>query len=245
MSLLRFVDPSSGRIIIDGIDICKIGVSDLRSRITFIPQDATLFSGTLRENLDPFNEHDDSECLDALYRVQLITPSQHQSQRASAQASRAASIHEAESAVSTVASIAESETGKMKITLDTQVSAGGSNFSNGQRQLIAMARALLRRSSIIILDEATSSIDFATDAKIQATIREEFNDSLLLTVAHRLRTVIDYDRLVVLDKGRIVEFDTPYNLVRKEDGIFRTMCLKSGMFSELEAAAKAKAESKP
>ena len=211
----------------------------------------------------PVDEHDNSECLDALYRVQLITPSQHQSQRASAQASRATSIHEVEGTASTAASITESETGKMKITLDTKVSAGGSNFSNGQRQLIAMARALLRRSSVIILDEATSSIDFATDAKIQATIREEFNDSLLLTVAHRLRTgvlpfcrrcrtpnhpsnlVIDYDRLVVLDKGRIVEFDTPYNLVRKEDGIFRTMCLKSGMFSELEAAAKAKAKSEP
>jgi len=242
MSLLRFVDPSSGRIVIDGIDICKIGISDLRSRITFIPQDATLFSGTLRENLDPFNEHDDSECLDALYRVHLITPSQHQSQRTSAQASRAASIHETEGTASTAVSVAESETGKM-ITLDTQISSGGSNFSNGQRQLIAMARALLRRSSIIILDEATSSIDFATDAKIQATIREEFNDSLLLTVAHRLRTVIDYDRLVVLDKGRIAEFDTPYNLIRKEGGIFRTMCLKSGAFSELEAVAKAKAES--
>jgi len=133
----------------------------------------------------------------------------------------------------------------MKITLDTKISAGGANFSNGQRQLIAMARALLRRSSVIILDEATSSIDFATDAKIQATIREEFNDSILLTVAHRLRTIIDYDRLVVLDKGRIVEFDTPYNLIRKEDGIFRSMCLNSGTFSELEAAAKAKAESTP
>ena len=115
--------------------------------------------------------------------------------------------------------------------------------------------ALLCRSSVIVLDEATSSIDFATDAKIQATISEEFNDSLLLTVAHRLRTsvlpiypllcasnhlthlVIDYDRPVVLDKGRIVEFDTPHNLIRKEDGIFRSMCLKSGTFSELEATA--------
>jgi ABC-type multidrug transport system fused ATPase/permease subunit len=112
---------------------------------------------------------------------------------------------------------------KITITLDTKVSAGGTNFSQGQRQLIAMARALLRRSSIIILDEATSSIDFETDAKIQTAIREEFDDSLLLTgvstrwhlltnyfslttpllVAHRLRTVIDYDRLLVLDKGQV------------------------------------------
>jgi ABC-type multidrug transport system fused ATPase/permease subunit len=150
----------------------------------------------------------------------------------------------------------------MPVTLETQVSPGGGNFSQGQRQLIAMARALLRRSSIIVLDEATSSIDFATDSKIQATIREEFGGSLLLTgdsrcstpwvrlltppgrsVAHRLKTVIDYDRLIVLDRGVIVEFDTPWNLIQKEDGIFRSMAMKSGMFTELERVAKEKAMS--
>ncbi|KAG1773289.1 hypothetical protein EV702DRAFT_1131440 [Suillus placidus] len=240
MSILRFVDPVSGRILIDGIDISTIGVHDLRSRLTFIPQDATLFSGTLRDNLDPFNEHEDSECLDVLYRVQMLSQSAYQSQHNSRTPSRASTPDDvASSAASTAVTDVESKT---TISLDTQVSAGGTNFSQGQRQLIAMARALLRRSSIIVLDEATSSIDFDTDAKIQATIREEFTDSLLLTVAHRLRTVIDYDRLIVLDRGEIAEFDTPLNLIQKEEGIFRTMCLKSGTFAELEAAAKAKAE---
>ncbi|KAF8060200.1 multidrug resistance-associated ABC transporter [Lyophyllum atratum] len=249
MSMLRFVDPTSGRILIDGIDISTIGIHDLRSRLTFIPQDATLFSGTIRDNLDPFLEHSDGECLDVLQRVGMISNSPSGSYPASASssrvASRAASIHGVERD-ETADSISTTTTDidiKTTVSLDTQVSAGGTNFSQGQRQLIAMARALLRRSSIIVLDEATSSIDFATDAKIQATIREEFNSSLLLTVAHRLRTVIDYDRLVVLDKGQIAEFDTPWKLIQKEDGIFRNMCLKSGSFGELEAAAKNKAES--
>ncbi|KAI0782312.1 multidrug resistance-associated ABC transporter [Abortiporus biennis] len=244
MSILRFVDPAEGKIVIDGIDISTIGLHDLRSRITFIPQDATLFSGTLRDNLDPFNEHDDSECLDVLYRVHLISETQLNSQRTSREPSRPASIHEASSSHSAQVSVSTAPTDvdtKTTISLDTQVSAGGTNFSSGQRQLIAMARALLRRSSIIVLDEATSSIDFATDAKIQTAIREEFGDSLLLTIAHRLRTVIDYDRLIVLDKGELVEFDTPWNLIQKENGIFRQMCLKSGTFTELESAAKAKA----
>jgi len=240
MSILRFVNPISGRIIVDGIDISTIGIHDLRSRLTFIPQDATLFSGTLRDNLDPFGEYEDIECLDVLFRVQLLNESAYQSQRASREPSRAPSVHDdAESSISATATDVDAKT---KISLDTPVSAGGNNFSQGQRQLIAMARALLRRSAIIILDEATSSIDFATDSKIQTTIREEFNDSLLLTVAHRLRTVVDYDRLIVLDKGEIAEFDTPLNLINKKDGIFRNMCLKSGTFGELEAEAKAKAE---
>ncbi|KAJ7047868.1 hypothetical protein C8F04DRAFT_1060324 [Mycena alexandri] len=248
MSILRFTDPSSGRFLIDGIDISKIGVEDLRSRLTFIPQDATLFSGTLRENLDPFDEHDDATCLEVLYRVQMISRSNHASENpsvatspeSSRPASRAA-IDREETADSISTAFTDVDT-KTTVSLDTQVSAGGTNFSQGQRQLIAMARALLRRSAIVVLDEATSSVDFKTDAKIQTTIREEFTDSLLLTIAHRLKTVIDYDRLLVLDKGKLVEFDTPLRLIEKEDGIFRGMCLKSGYFAELEASARAKAE---
>ncbi|KAL1733355.1 hypothetical protein EV714DRAFT_246810 [Schizophyllum commune] len=254
MSLLRFTDPSSGRILIDGIDITTIGIQDLRSRITFIPQDATLFSGTLRDNLVSFNEHEDSEIRDVLERVGMTGGSTHPSRAASAASSRAPSRPESPTngmitpdhqldatfPSSSASSIMTDVDARTTVTLDTQVSAGGTNFSQGQRQLIAMARALLRQSSVIILDEATSSIDFATDKKIQQTIREEFTNSLLITVAHRLRTVIDYDRLIVLDKGQVVEFDTPLNLIEKEDGIFRSMCLKSGQFAELEAAAKAK-----
>ncbi|PPQ62804.1 hypothetical protein CVT24_000498 [Panaeolus cyanescens] len=247
MSILRFVDPTSGRILIDGIDISKIGIHDLRSRLTFIPQDATLFSGTLRDNLDPFGEHTDAECLDVLRRVQMITDNPQGSASNSASSSRnpsrPASVHdiERESTVDSASTTTTEVDSKTSVNLDTKVSAGGTNFSQGQRQLIAMARALLRRSSIIVLDEATSSIDFNTDAKIQSTIREEFTSSLLLTVAHRLRTVIDYDRLIVLDKGEIAEFDTPWNLINKDGGIFRNMCLKSGSFGELELAAKEKA----
>ncbi|TFK62438.1 multidrug resistance-associated ABC transporter [Pluteus cervinus] len=261
MSILRFVDPIEGKIVIDGIDISNIGLYDLRSRL-----DATLFSGTLKENLDPFDDHSEEDCLDILRRVHMINQntqasrvtSRIHSPSSSRPPSRAESGHEVDkeataATTDTFYTAASSSTApsisgtsdvdsKPLITLDSQVSAGGTNFSQGQRQLIAMARALLRRSSIVVLDEATSSIDFNTDAKIQQTIREAFTDSLLLTVAHRLRTVIDYDRLLVLDKGQVVEFDTPYNLIRKDNGIFRQMCLKSGTFNELVAAAQAKAE---
>ncbi|KAJ7751710.1 hypothetical protein B0H16DRAFT_824510 [Mycena metata] len=235
MSLLRFVDPSTGRIVIDGIDISKIGIYDLRSRITFIPQDATLFSGTLRENLDPFSEHEDSVCLDVLRRVHLLEE-ENSSHTPPPFGSRPGSIVQADISDSSSTDLTTVDA-KPSLSLETQVSAGGNNFSQGQRQLIALARALLRRSSIVVMDEATSSVDFETDAKIQKTIREEFTGSLLITVAHRLRTIIDYDRLLVLDKGRIAGFDTPLALMQKEDGIFRDMCMKSGVFEELEAAA--------
>jgi ABC-type multidrug transport system fused ATPase/permease subunit len=198
----------------------------------------------------------------------MITDGAYESQRSSRQASRAASrpgSPNQDQSPTLASSVAASTTElefRTPVTLEMQVSPGGANFSQGQRQLIAMARALLRRSSIIVLDEATSSIDFATDSKIQAAIREEFGGALLLTsdsrhisvmervltrvcfccfsVAHRLRTVIDYDKLIVLDKGVIAEFDTPWNLIQKEDGIFRNMAMKSGMFAELERIAKEK-----
>ncbi|KAL0573710.1 hypothetical protein V5O48_008254, partial [Marasmius crinis-equi] len=153
------------------VDPCYKHITIYRSRLTFIPQGATLFSGTLRDNLDPSNEYSDAEFLAVLYRVQIIS----QDQLASQSSSR-------------VPSDAESP-GTTRPPSD------------------------------------------------HTTIREQFTDSLLLTVAHRLRTVIDYDRLIVLDKGQMVEFDTPSNLIRKQDGIFRNMCLKSGTFAELEATA--------
>ncbi|KAJ6516148.1 hypothetical protein C8R45DRAFT_1049577 [Mycena sanguinolenta] len=238
MSLLRFVEPTTGRIVVDGIDISTIGLHDLRTRLTFIPQDAVLFGdSTIRDNLDPFDEYEDSELESALYRVHLLNQGAHQSQRTSARGSPVAELEaDTEAAsVSRTSSVTDLNP-RPVISLDTMVSAEGANFSHGQRQLIAMARALLRQSSIIILDEATSSIDFETDQKIQKTIREEFKNSLLVTIAHRINTVIDYDRLLILDQGKIAQFDTPHNLIQTE-GIFRDMCNKTGTFSELEAAA--------
>lgn len=205
MSMLRFVDPTRGRIVIDGIDISTIGVHDLRSRLAYIPEDPVLFSGTLKENIDPLGEHENDECEDALRRVQLLGDMIHQSRRDSGSSSQA-EVGSSSRAI---------------IALDTQVAPGGVNFSQGQRQLIAMARTLLRRCTIIILDEATSSIDFDTDSKIQATIRDHFSESLLITIAHRLITIAEYDRWIVLQDGKVIEFDKPSKVIRSE--AFRTM----------------------
>ncbi|KAF9134866.1 hypothetical protein BGW39_005581 [Mortierella sp. 14UC] len=266
ISLFRFMDPAEGTITIDGIDICKIGLQDLRSNLTIIPQDPILFKGTLRSNLDPFGEREDRELWEALRRSHLI-PIESKSVLASAAASKrnsleltstderpsvpsvskagpstgsskspASSIKPASSTSETPKEIIDSS----KITLDTPVKENGSNFSQGQRQLIALARALVRQSKIIVMDEATASVDFETDLKIQLTIREEMADATIVTIAHRIRTIADFDRVLVMNAGEVVEFDAPYVLMRQEDSLFRSMCERSSEFEALLAIAEEK-----
>lgn len=232
------MEPVAGSIHIDGINICDIGLDDLRSRLTVIPQDPMLFTGTIRSNLDPFGNHEDSDLWEALRRVHLV---------GSGHGSSAASVNEGEdsnnnntiSASSSTAAIANGSNdaagnGKGHISfssLDNPVSEGGSNFSQGQRQLLCMARALLRNSKIIVMDEATASVDFATDKEIQSAIQREFVNSTVICIAHRLNTIITYDKVLVLDHGRVLEYDTPANLLDDSHGKkthFREMCEQSG-----------------
>ncbi|KAL0092116.1 P-loop containing nucleoside triphosphate hydrolase protein [Phycomyces blakesleeanus] len=205
LSFFRFLEPTSGSIAIDGIDITHIGVQDLRSKLTIIPQDAVLFSGTIRSNLDPFEEYTDSAVWESLVRAHLSSESRDEE-------------------------VAEGNATWAVTSLNQTVSDGGNNFSQGQRQLLCMARALLKNSRLIIMDEATASVDFETDKKIQNTIREEFVNSTLICIAHRLRTIMDYDRVLVLDQGKIIEYDTPANLLINDagTGLFKSMCEKSG-----------------
>ncbi|KAL8277960.1 hypothetical protein RQP46_009592 [Phenoliferia psychrophenolica] len=210
------------------VGLCTIGLQDLRGALTLIPQEAVLFSGTLRENLDQFDEHTDEECRDVLERVHMVTST---NSGTATPLEPSAPNSDGEGSTSDETRV-EGFTGRV-VKLDTPVSAGGNNFSAGQRQLLAMARALLRRSKIIIMDEATASVDFETDAK--HAIREEFADSLVLTIAHRLRTVIDYDRIMFLEQGELLEFDTPRNLLLKEGGAFRKMCEQSSDWAELKS----------
>lgn len=203
-TLFRMVEISGGQISIDGIDISKVGLADLRSRLSIIPQDPTLFRGTIRSNLDPFNEHTDLELWSALRQADLVgeeTPIDPDLEK------------------------------KGRIHLDSLVEEEGLNFSLGQRQLMALARALVRNSQIIVCDEATSSVDMETDQKIQRTMQTAFGGRTLLCIAHRLRTIIRYDRIVVMGAGRIVELDTPIVLFEK-GGIFRAMCDRSGITKE-------------
>ncbi|GAA6012116.1 hypothetical protein JCM10207_005134 [Rhodosporidiobolus poonsookiae] len=230
LTLFRLVELNSGQIIVDDVDISTIGLADLRKQIAIIPQEATLFAGTVRSNLDPFNEHDDATLYDALKRAWLVDPNQP------APASSAPSPPNASSAAlpaTADVSAAGNGTGSStptasRFTLDLAIEDEGGNLSVGERSLVSLARALVKNSKIIVLDEATASVDFATDSRIQATIRSEFSDKTLLVIAHRLRTIVDADRIVVMDAGQVAEFDTPIDLFRAQ-GIFHGMCERSGI----------------
>ncbi|KAF4548114.1 ATP-dependent bile acid permease-like protein [Elsinoe fawcettii] len=250
LALFRALEAEEGKVLIDDVDIGLIGLQDLRENIVMVPQDPTLFTGTIRNNLDPFGLYTDEEIFDALRRVQLIgvPGSSAEPSRPSTPVSKTASSSLTSSPVTkthlspdspTVTSDATTtvlENKNIFKNLSSSVAESGSNLSQGQRQLLCLARALLKAPKVLLMDEATASIDYATDAKIQETIREFKNTTL--TIAHRLQTIIDYDKVLVLDKGEVLEYGDPYDLVRKEAGSFRGMCESSGELETLEKEAK-------
>ncbi|KAG0359164.1 Canalicular multispecific organic anion transporter 2 [Podila minutissima] len=187
------VEEDGGSIWIDGVDISTIGLEALRQNLAIIPQDPTLFVGTVRDNLDPFEQCQDAELWEALERAHL----------------------------------------KMYISskpggLSYEVTQNGENFSVGQRSLICLARALLRKTKILVLDEATAAVDVETDELIQKTIRSEFADRTILTIAHRIKTVMDYDKILVLEKGRVQEYESPETLLQHADSLFYNLAQQAG-----------------
>ncbi|KAH9976210.1 ATP-binding cassette transporter [Lactifluus volemus] len=204
LSFFRFVEATAGRIRIDGLDISKIGLTDLRSKLTIIPQDPTILSGTLRSTLDVFEEYQDAEIVSGSQCFRVNT--------------------------------------NVFRDLDSPVSEGGENFSTGEKQLLCMARAIIKRSKVLVMDEVSVyslPVDYATDELISQTIRREFAESTILTIAHRLRTVIDYDRVMLLNQGRIVEFDSPATLLSNHNSKFYSLCKATGKheFSVLKRMA--------
>ncbi|ODM90032.1 Multidrug resistance-associated protein 4 [Orchesella cincta] len=190
-ALFRLTEPR-GEILMDGVKISEIGLHDLRKGISIIPQDPVLFSGTMRYNLDPFDEYPDDELWKTIRKVEL------------------------KNAVP---------------ALDYKVADAGSNFSVGERQLVCLARAVLRKNRIIVMDEATANVDPETDMLIQKTIRSKFADCSIITVAHRLNSIIDCDRVLVLDKGCLKEYDHPHILLQMPNGIFTGMVNTTGRSS--------------
>nr|QEY08339.1 ATP-binding cassette sub-family C member 15 [Crocus sativus] len=196
-ALFRLVEPREGTIVIDDVDICKIGLHDLRSRLSIIPQDPTMFEGSVRGNLDPLKEYSDQRIWEVLNKCQLGEMIRQNEKK-----------------------------------LDSAVVENGENWSVGQRQLFCLGRALLKKSSILVLDEATASVDSATDGVIQETIRQEFEDCTVLTIAHRIHTVIDSDLILVLSDGRILEYDTPAKLLERENSSFSKLIKEYSLRSQ-------------
>ncbi|RKP29013.1 P-loop containing nucleoside triphosphate hydrolase protein [Metschnikowia bicuspidata] len=216
-AFFRFMDLDSGEITIDGVNISHIGLADLRQALTIIPQEPTLFTGTIRSNLDPFEQYTEEQIFEALTRVNLIARD--------------------ERTATTAVSLTDNQ--NKFLDLATPITEGGSNLSQGQRQLMCLARSLLKSPKVILLDEATASIDYESDALIQKTIRDEFSGLTILTIAHRLRSIIDYDRILVMDAGRVVEYDDPYVLIANPESLFYSMCENSGELETLKKLAKA------
>ncbi|KAB8233152.1 putative ABC bile acid transporter [Aspergillus alliaceus] len=230
LALFRGLEAEKGRIVIDEVDIGTIGLRDLRESITIVPQDPTLFTGTIRSNLDPFDLFTDEQIFTALRRVHLI---------GSGTSGTATPVTSGTEPNPTPNGTIVLDNRNIFLNLDTPISESGSNLSQGQRQLMCLARALLKEPKVLMMDEATASIDYNTDAKIQETLRE-LRDSTIITIAHRLQTIIDYDKVLVLDHGRVVEYDHPWTLINQKDGIFCSMCDNSGnMETLLEGAKKA------
>ncbi|XP_004309817.1 PREDICTED: ABC transporter C family member 3-like [Fragaria vesca subsp. vesca] len=195
-TLFRIVDPAAGRILIDGIDISSIGLHDLRSKLSIIPQDPTMFEGTVRSNLDPLEEYTDEQIWEALDKCQL-----------------------------------GDEVRKKEGKLDSAVSENGENWSMGQRQLVCLGRVLLKKSKVLVLDEATASVDTATDNLIQQTLRHHFSDSTVITIAHRITSVLDSDMVLLLSHGLIEECDSPSRLLENKLSSFAQLVAEYTMRS--------------
>lgn len=187
------LEPIEGEIFIDDISVREVPLAILRSNLTIIPQEPILFTGTLRKNLDPFDEHTDEVLWKALEEVQLKRV-----------------VHD------------------LPFGLEYKLSEGGTNFSVGQRQLLCLARAVVRKNKILVLDEATANVDHATDEQIQTTIKTIFANCTVITIAHRLHTVMDSDKVLVLDAGCVVEYDHPYLLLQNENGYLSKLVSQTG-----------------
>ncbi|KAI0190101.1 P-loop containing nucleoside triphosphate hydrolase protein [Astrocystis sublimbata] len=213
VTLLRGLEVEKGQILVDGLDTSTVDLNKLRRKLAYVPQDPTLFEGSLRFNLGPFQEYTDEEILNSLDQVGLLD----------------------------AANGLTSDRSKFR-DLSFTLSEKGSNVSQGQRQLICIARAFLKRSSIIIFDEATASVDLESDMKIQACMRKI--GTTVITIAHRLGTIIDYDRVITLDTGIVKEYDHPWQLLQQQDGIFKGMCEADVAHKELKERAQAAWHSK-
>ncbi|CCH60433.1 hypothetical protein TBLA_0C06400 [Henningerozyma blattae CBS 6284] len=212
-ALYRLREVESGRVMIDDVDVSKLNLTALRSRLAIIPQDPVLFQGSVRHNLDPFGEYDDDVLKNALMRCTVGKFNK--------------TGNESTEGIDT-----DADNGLVgKFRLDQDVEENGCNFSVGERQVLALARALIRNSSILVLDEATAAVDAATDAHVQRLVAEAFKGRTVLCVAHRLDTILNYDRILVLENGKIIGLDTPKSLL-DNNPVFHSMCKRAGITSD-------------